>query len=282
MAKTDSTVLVKTIEDALLRLNLSMNDCRGQCYDGASNMAGHISGVQAQIRQKCQKALFLHCCAHSLNLVVQDSTRCVSLIRDVLDFVKDLNTVIRASAKRFAIFQTIQAGLCSSDSDSDGMHVTSSPTLLRPLCPTRWTVRAESMQSVVDNYRVIMLTLDTISSTDQSESGSKAAGLFRTFHCFSTYFGLKLGISVFERAEKLSKLLQSKHLTASAAKQAAADVIKSFNSDRSDIQYANFWSSATSEAKALDVDEPILPRRQRPSVLIDCGSEGVVYGSPMD
>lgn len=77
VSKTDSAVLVKTIEDALLRLNLSMNDCRGQCYDGASNMAGHISGVQAQIRQKCQKALFLHCCAHSLNLAVQDSTRCV-------------------------------------------------------------------------------------------------------------------------------------------------------------------------------------------------------------
>ena len=33
-------VLVAVIKDCLLRLNLSLNKVRGQCYDGASNMAG--------------------------------------------------------------------------------------------------------------------------------------------------------------------------------------------------------------------------------------------------
>jgi hypothetical protein len=63
-----------------------------------------------------------------------------------------------------------------------------------------------------------MNTLEIISSTDKSESGSKAAGLFKSFHRYSTYFGLNLDISVFERAEKLSRLLQSKHLPATEGK----------------------------------------------------------------
>ena len=33
----------------MIRMNLSIANCRGQCYDGAANMAGHRSGVAAQI-----------------------------------------------------------------------------------------------------------------------------------------------------------------------------------------------------------------------------------------
>ena len=29
------------IKDALLRLNVQLSQCRGQCYDGASNMSVH-------------------------------------------------------------------------------------------------------------------------------------------------------------------------------------------------------------------------------------------------
>jgi len=91
-AETDSATLLKAINDVLLRLCLSLNDCRRQCYDGASNMAGRLTGVQAMILDRCSKALYVHCSAHSLNLAVQDATRCVSLIRDTTDLVKDLTT----------------------------------------------------------------------------------------------------------------------------------------------------------------------------------------------
>ena len=44
--------LVSSIEDALLRLSLNLSHSHGQCYDGASNMAGSKSGVAASIREK--------------------------------------------------------------------------------------------------------------------------------------------------------------------------------------------------------------------------------------
>jgi len=54
------------------------------------------AGVQALIFKECPKALYVHCCVHSQNLAVQDATRCVPLICDVLSLVGDLNTVVRA------------------------------------------------------------------------------------------------------------------------------------------------------------------------------------------
>ena len=41
--------LVQAIKDTLIRLNLPISDCRGQCYDGASNMSGCKNGVATQI-----------------------------------------------------------------------------------------------------------------------------------------------------------------------------------------------------------------------------------------
>ena len=139
---TDASTLVAIIEDVLLRLNLPLSQCRGQCYDGASTMAGRLSGVQARILQKCDKAIYVHCCAHSLNLALQDATRSVPMIRDVLDTVRELNNVVRASAKRHALFEKIRADLALVED-----HKTKSS--LRQLCPTRWTVRASSFQSVL-------------------------------------------------------------------------------------------------------------------------------------
>ena len=42
----------------------------GQGYDGAAALSGYPRGVQAVIREKYPKALYVHCSAHSLNLVI--------------------------------------------------------------------------------------------------------------------------------------------------------------------------------------------------------------------
>ena len=57
-----------------MRLQLSLNDCRGQTYDGASNMLGRKSGVATQITNIQPKPIATHCHAHSLSLAVKDVT----------------------------------------------------------------------------------------------------------------------------------------------------------------------------------------------------------------
>ena len=58
---------------ATKNLRLSITMCYGQSYDGASTMSGEISGLQTKIREVAPNALFTHCCAHNLNLILMDA-----------------------------------------------------------------------------------------------------------------------------------------------------------------------------------------------------------------
>ena len=58
-ANADS--VMAELKDALLRMNLKLNKCREQCYDGCSTMAGHRNRVVVQIKDEDKQALYIHC-----------------------------------------------------------------------------------------------------------------------------------------------------------------------------------------------------------------------------
>ena len=62
--------LASAILHRLRTWGLPLSILRGQCYDGASNMAGSRSGCSALIQQQAPMALYTHCAAHQLNLAV--------------------------------------------------------------------------------------------------------------------------------------------------------------------------------------------------------------------
>ena len=56
-----SDIIEHAIKGILIRMNLSLSNCRGQTYDGASNMMGKKSGVSTQILAEQPKAVAIHC-----------------------------------------------------------------------------------------------------------------------------------------------------------------------------------------------------------------------------
>ena len=62
-------ILMNTLED----MELKIEDCRGQCYDGTSVMSGAKSGVAKRIKLVNPKCLYTHCYGHSLTLCVKDA-----------------------------------------------------------------------------------------------------------------------------------------------------------------------------------------------------------------
>ena len=70
-----SETVVKAIKDILMRCSLSLDDCRGQTYDGASNMMGKHSGVSTKISEEQPKAIATHCQGRSLSLAVKSLTK---------------------------------------------------------------------------------------------------------------------------------------------------------------------------------------------------------------
>ena len=70
---TTGVAIKYLIVGAVGDLGLSMDDCRGQCYDGAGNMSGRLNGASSLIRAEFYKAIYVHCMNHRLNLSVADT-----------------------------------------------------------------------------------------------------------------------------------------------------------------------------------------------------------------
>ena len=96
---TTSTTLTADIKDVLIRCILPLDLCRGQAYDGAANMMGHLSGVAKQLQDEQPAAIKVHCLAHSLNLCLQDTAKKFQPIRTALDNTMELCKLIRYSPK---------------------------------------------------------------------------------------------------------------------------------------------------------------------------------------
>ena len=72
---TRAQTMFGVVKDVLVRCSLLLSQCRGLAFDGASNMSGIRNGVQALFKREENRALYVHCLAHSLNLSVQDVTK---------------------------------------------------------------------------------------------------------------------------------------------------------------------------------------------------------------
>ena len=71
--ETTAEVLFNTVCNKVEEHGIEISNLRGQCYDGASNVSGVHTGLQARIKELSPSALFTHCYAHVLNLVIVDT-----------------------------------------------------------------------------------------------------------------------------------------------------------------------------------------------------------------
>ena len=123
--------ITSVIKDALIRLQLSLNECRGQCYDGAGNMLGKKSGTAQQILALQPKAFITHCRAHSLSLGVKSVVKDCKLLSDTMSTAKELVTLIKFSLKRETILGSVKDNIEEEDSEYE------KPAGILKLCPTR-------------------------------------------------------------------------------------------------------------------------------------------------
>jgi len=96
---------------------------------------------------------------------------------------------------------------------------------LRPFCPTRWTAKAKSFESVLHNCAALQETLISISVVNYQvtclEVTTKASGIhakLETFGLFFCYSGLH---QVYSLTDQLSTTLQCMDITATEAKKCA-------------------------------------------------------------
>uniref|UniRef100_H3ADI1 DUF4371 domain-containing protein n=1 Tax=Latimeria chalumnae TaxID=7897 RepID=H3ADI1_LATCH len=186
---TTSQALYTLLKDVLFRFDFPLEKCRGQCYDGAASVAGCWQGLQALVQEDEPQAVYVHCLAHTVNLVVQHVAQNIAACWNFLTLIHELISLVKNSLKRLAWFEEFQR----ADKET-----------LRSFCPTRWTLRAALLQSVAFNYSELLEFLEELSIHDKSDAGGKANGFLLHLQKFDTYFTLMLLLLVFSHAETVN------------------------------------------------------------------------------
>ncbi|XP_022876703.1 zinc finger MYM-type protein 1-like [Olea europaea var. sylvestris] len=97
----DTTGLGLTeLQKALIKLDLDIDDIRGQGYDNRSNMSGKYKGVQRRVLEMNPRAFYTPCGAHSLNLTLCDMVNCCSKAVSFFGVIHHIYTLFSSSTKR--------------------------------------------------------------------------------------------------------------------------------------------------------------------------------------
>jgi len=155
---------------------------------------------------------------------------------------------------------------------------------IRTLCPTRWTVRAESLKSIVANYSNIQsLWEEALECTSQTEMKARIQGVSSQMEAFKFYFSLLLAEMILRHTDNLSKTLQNPELASMQAYEIAMLTVKTLKSIRTEQNFDLFWEKVELERKQLSIGDPCLPRkRKRPRRLEIGSSEGEFHTAPKD
>lgn len=119
-----------------------MSRCRGQCYDGASNMSGVRNGVKTQLLRQEKRALYTHCYGHVLSLSVADTIKNIALLRSCMDTTHEISKLLQYSPKRANLFKEIKVNMCdetSSFAPQDGLCVMRPSVALLIITPLYWS-----------------------------------------------------------------------------------------------------------------------------------------------
>ena len=82
------------------KLDLNIDDIRGQGYDNGSNMKGKERGVQKRLLDINPKAFYTPCGCHSLNLVLCDIANSCPKAISFFGIVQRIYTLFSSSTKR--------------------------------------------------------------------------------------------------------------------------------------------------------------------------------------
>ncbi len=144
--------IATVIKDVLSHLSIEIADCRGQGYDGASNMSSENVRVQALIKKDALMAAYMHCNGHCLNLVIARSCA-LPVVRNMIDKMKSSVIFFTNSLKREYLLKEVV--------DKDA-HSTGKQKPLVDLCCTRWAARHDAYSHFYSAFVFIIKALEVM------------------------------------------------------------------------------------------------------------------------
>lgn len=248
MHKLDAESLSTSICETIEKLGVDSMLCIAQCYDGASVMSGEFNGVQAKFREKVPHAVYVHCHAHRLNLVLTDCLKNISELSEFFSVVQRLYAFISCSNTRHELFVESQR--------ISGQKVLE----LERTVQTRWFYAVRSISKVKARFDCIVAVLAAVSDSSNGEAACEAKGLLDKINSASFVSTLHIMEKVLVIVNCLSEQLQSGSLLIYKALALISGTYETLQKLRNDNEWNNL-SKNISEFLALnDIQESKSPQ----------------------
>ena len=173
-------------------------------------------------------------------------------MRDCLDTCYEVIKLIKFSPKRNAMLNSIKEEV---GDDVPSVHT---------LCPTRWTVRPQSIASILANYKNIQdLWDEALEGSVDSEMKARIQGVSSQMETFQFLFGILLAEMVFRHTDNLSKTLQKPELSSLQGYEIAMVTVKTLQSICTESNFDLFWDKVDKLRSSVTVSNPCLPRKRK-------------------
>ena len=162
----------------------------------------------------------------------------------MFDTISEISKLLKYSPKRNSMFDKLKDEL-----------VPETPGF-RTLCPTRWTMRAASLQSVVENWVSLQELWDDMLETKlDAETKGRVLGAKYQIERFEYFYCVSLGALVLKHSDNLSKTLEHTYISVSEGKEIAELTVKALQKARSDDSFDMYWNTVTKCSKELKVND---------------------------
>ena len=246
----NSEAIFSYIMTGLQDIDIDISNCVSQCYDGASVMSGCNTGVRKRVTDVNPKAIYIHCHAHQLNLVLVDSCKSLNHASEFFSLLQCLYNHISSSIPH-SVFMAKQQEL--------GLKVVQ----LKKLSDTRWSCRYASIKAVLTSISAVIATLEEIGD-QRHERAIEARGLLLQVKSFPFLLSLILLERIFSITNNLSQLLQSEVIHYAAAASCISATKTTLNSLRTDKEWKTVWEVAVSLAEKCGIS--VTPPRARRTI----------------
>lgn len=204
-----------------------------QSYDGAASMQGQYKGLKTLIQKENDKAIYVWCFAHRLNLVIVDTADSSTNTKNFFGDLQALINFMRAR-KRTAEFVKSQK-------------------LLQPLkrvrsmknfSDTRWTSHGRVIEVVYSKFDALVDSLQNLSNSEDRISSAGANNFLKIITSFNFILSMIFMKNIFGITTPLSNYLQSKSLDFIEATNLMNTSLKQLTHIRNDTEYQKLLSEA--------------------------------------
>lgn len=240
-AGRDAGQLANIVIDILKELNIDGLSVVAQTYDGASVMSGKHAGLQAKVRQVYPEAVYFHCYAHKVALVVTDVCKIIessSLLFNGLEalyvhFSRPSNhAILKSTAEKLQINKSFEISAQSS---------------------TRWTCRYTNCEQLIKNYDAVSDALQYEIDKCEDTNSIEAVGILSTIQSPRFVVNLFVFHDILSLTHVLSKTLQHEECTLGGASQIIRSTLEALKEKRSDIEFSAKWKHISEFAENHDI-----------------------------